>query len=103
MFKEFLEVAENEIQLIRNEYDNLQEEEDRITERLNEISEIRSKFVIQNDALQSYITACTSNRYTCPSCFIRNGHTVEMSPISSQDANDVLECPHCSLQIEVSV
>ncbi|NQT22802.1 MAG: hypothetical protein HQ579_05100 [Candidatus Omnitrophica bacterium] len=103
MFKEFLEAAENEIQLVRNEYDNLQNEENQITERLNEISEIRFKLVIQNDALQSYVTACTSNRYTCPSCFIRNRQTIEISPISSQDANDIFKCPHCSLQIEVEI
>lgn len=103
MYKEFLEIAENEIEVIRNEYDNLQEEENRTRERLNEISEMRSKLGIPHDCLKSYIAACSSNRYTCPYCFVRGNSSAQVEPIGSNDGTDVFECPHCSLQIEVEI
>jgi hypothetical protein len=105
MFKEFIDAAKNEIEAINEKDSDLQQEEDRIRNRLNEIAEIRSKPVIKDDALQSYITACTSNLYTCPSCFISQNSIIEMRPIGSDNKNnvdiDIFKCPHCSSIIEV--
>ena len=107
MFKEFKEYAESEIESVRDEDARLNEEENRIRNRLNEISEIRSKFVIQNDALASYISACAAGFNTCPSCFISKNSTIEMRPAAHDEEsdinNDVFECPYCSASIEVEI
>jgi len=105
MFKEFISTAQNEIETIKSKNKALQQEEDRIRNRLNEIAEMRSKLVIKNDTLQSYVSACASNPYTCPSCFINQNSTIEMRPIGADNIDDidvdVFKCPHCSTIIEV--
>jgi len=101
MFKEFIEIAKDEIETIKHKDCALEEEENAIKERLNEIMEMRSKLVINDEALASYISTCTSNPYICPSCFIREGEIVELRPVPSDNGNDVFECPHCSIAIEV--
>jgi len=101
MFKEFLEVAQEEINTIKQENQTLDEEEHRITTRLDEISKIRSEFVIDNNSLNAYISACPSNRYTCPICFIRIGTSIEMKPIPGDNDTDIFKCSHCSSFIEV--
>ena len=103
MFKEFIDAAKNEIEAINEKDSDLQQEEDRIHNRLNEIAIMRSKFVINDNTLAAYISTCSTNSYTCPFCFIASGKTIEMSPISSDDANDVFKCSHCSSIIEVEI
>lgn len=107
MFKEFIEVAESEIEAIREKDSALQQEESRIRNRLNELSEIRSKFIIKDTALASYVSACASNPHTCPSCFISQNSTVTMRPITADYATDIeidiFKCPHCALAIEVGL
>lgn len=101
MFKEFIDIAKNEIKAIKEKNSNLQQEENRIRNRLNDIAKMRSKFVIDKDALATYVSACTSNRYLCPFCFISSRNSVEMKPISSKNTNDIFKCPHCFSIIEV--
>ena len=107
MFKEFIDVAKNEIEAINEKDSALQQEENRIRNRLNDITEMRSKFVIKDNKLQAYISACASNPYTCPSCFVNQGSTIEMRPIESDNIDDinidVFKCPHCSSIIEVKM
>jgi hypothetical protein len=107
MFKEFISVAKNEIEAIKEKDSAFQQEENRIRNRLNDITIMRSKLVIKDNTLQAYISTCASNPYTCPSCFINQGSTIEMRPIRSDNIDDVdidvFKCPHCSSIIEVKI
>ncbi|MCZ7600145.1 MAG: hypothetical protein M5U09_23745 [Gammaproteobacteria bacterium] len=101
MFKEFYEIASQEAYLIDEKYQALENEENRIRERLDEIANERARMVKGKERLAAYVAACTTNAYTCPYCFMRDSATVEMKPIpSTNDRRDVLECSHCYNDIE---
>ena len=103
MFKEFMEFAEYEIKAVRAEDTALDEEEQRLRKRLDEIVQMRSNFMVNDEALASYKSACASNRYTCPICFIRHNTTYKMKPAPTDSIKSAFKCPHCDTTIEVQI
>jgi len=101
MYKEFLEIAGEFIQEVHHKHAQLQQEEEKLRNRLDEIKEERSNFAEIDTCMESY-TACGCE-YPCPECFVNRSLTVEMSPMDSNNRLDIFRCPHCSLQIEIEI
>lgn len=103
MFQEFYELATEAADDIEQKRHDLDNEEQEIRQHLDDIAKMRAEMPDSKKRFSAYITACASNRYLCPVCFITDGRSVETRPKPSNNKNDVLECPHCQLHVDIEV
>jgi DNA repair exonuclease SbcCD ATPase subunit len=103
MYTEFLELAKNEIDDIRQEIADIEKEEAKLQQQLQAILQKKQSLDIKDDALANYEAALAANAQICPVCFIREGNSVETQPVTPDGSNDAFRCSRCSTYIEVEV
>ena len=99
--KEFIQEAHRTVDNVRQQDQALEQEENKVRARLNEIEEMRSNFAEVNTRINSYPPS--GSEYPCPRCFVIDGLAREMKPMFSKGQMDIFQCPHCELAIEVNV
>jgi len=99
--KAFIQEAHRTVDEVRQQDQALEQEEDKIRDRLNEIEEMRSNFAEINTRINSYPPS--GSEYPCPACWMVDSVSREMNPVSSESEIDIFRCSHCRLEIEVNV
>jgi hypothetical protein len=90
------EIAAQTVEEMSNLKNSLQEKKKNLEIELNEIENRINKASQANNRGASY----NIDSGLCPVCFITNGSSFELKPISSDNANDKFFCGHCNLEIE---
>ena len=99
--KAFIQEAHGTVDEIRQQDQALEQEENTVRTRLNEIKELRAKFAEAYINLKSYPPS--GSEYPCPRCFVIDGLARETKPVPSDSEVDIFRCSHCELEIEVKV
>ena len=99
--KAFIQEAHRTVDGVRQQDQALEQEENKVRARLNEIEEMRSNFAEVNARINSYPPS--GSEYPCSACWMVDSVSREMKPISSESEIDIFRCSHCGLEIEVNV
>ena len=99
--KSFIQEAHRTVDEVRQQDQALEQEEDKVRARLNEIKELRTKFTEADINLKAYPPS--GSEYPCPRCFVIDGLARETTPVPSDSEVDIFRCSHCELEIEVNV
>jgi len=99
LFQEFTDTAKELVERMRYKYAQLDQEEEKLRKRLNEIESERAKSSEINTCIDAY-TSCGCD-YPCPECFVSERRIVEMISLDSDDELDIFKCKHCNLEIEI--
>jgi len=96
--KAFLREAKRMAEDIRNQHNTLQQKEEELTKKLNEIEEKRSNFSQVNTRFKTYPTLDTED--PCPQCWLLDGVARKMRPTGQDEQrNDIFRCSHCDSEI----
>ncbi len=99
--KAFIQEAHRTVDEVRQQDQALEQEENKVRARLNEIEEMRSNFSKINTHINSYPPP--ESEYPCPACWMVDSVSREMKPVPSDSEVDIFRCSHCGLEIEVKV
>ncbi len=99
--KEFIQEAYRTVNEVRQQDQALEQEENKVRARLNEIKEMRSNFAKANINLKAYPPS--GSEYPCPRCFVIDDLVRETKQVPSEGEVDIFRCSHCELEIEVKV
>ena len=99
--KAFIQEAHRTVDEVRQQDQALEQEENKVRARLNQIEELRSKFSKAYINLKAYPPS--GSEYPCPTCFVIDGVARETKPIASESEVDIFRCSHCELEIEVNI
>jgi len=94
---EFLQAAKDAANNAAREDKALEDEENKICARLNEIKKRRDDLADAPTRLTAYPPS--GAKIPCPFCFVANGLAVEMKDIPSSGESDEFECGQCNLLI----
>lgn len=101
MFKEFIEYAADQLDMIWRRKRGLEDEVTELTSKLEAAKAAQTDLPEQMKRAGAY--ASQQNRYLCPKCFIFSGENVDVKPLPSDDGNDRFRCRTCGFEETVHI
>lgn len=97
MKQALIELAQRHMDKVRNRDRVLEKEQKDLEDRLHKIKAERDNFIEKLSRFRAYKT----DRNLCPLCWVEQGFSSEIEPISGNEEFDKFKCRHCGTQLEV--